>query len=326
MNEPVNIPDEELVDFYRSMLRIRLFEERLSQDFKAGKLPGPVHVYIGQEAVAVGLCAHLSDVDWITSTHRGHGHFLAKGGAPEAFIHEIYGRGDGICGGKGGSMHVADVSKGILGANGIVGGGIGLATGAALAAQCRGTGAVAVAFFGDGAANQGVVAEALNVAALWRLPLVLVCENNGYSEFSRARDMTAGRLTDRAAAYGVPAEEVDGNDVLAVWQSAARMVERARGGHGPSMLEARTYRLHGHVESEASFLSRPYRDADEVETWRARDPIAVFAARLLETGSASRSALDAIERETAETVDLLAETAEIAPWPKTDRAFTQMFV
>ncbi|MBX3596535.1 MAG: thiamine pyrophosphate-dependent dehydrogenase E1 component subunit alpha [Rhizobiaceae bacterium] len=306
------------------MVTIRQFEERLSAESKSGILPGPVHVYIGQEAVAVGICAQLTDDDWITSTHRGHGHFLAKGGTPAALMKEIYGRETGICGGKGGSMHVADFSRGIIGANGIVGGGIALATGAALAAQLDGKGRCAIAFFGDGAANQGVMCEAMNVAALWKLPLILVCENNGYSEFSKAADVTAGVLSDRAKAYGVPSEQVDGNDFMEVWRAAGRAVARARNGEGPTFLEARTYRLHGHVESEHTFLPKAYREESEVEAWRERDPIKAFAA-MLSDGIASAQELEAIEQEIAALVEEAAAEAAADPWPDPEAAFKHMF-
>lgn len=320
-----NGPDKgELLSVYRSMLTIRRFEERLSAESKSGKLPGPVHVYIGQEAVAVGLCSHLTDSDWITSTHRGHGHFLAKGGTPAALMTEIYGRETGICGGKGGSMHVADFTRGIIGANGIVGGGIALATGAALAAQLDGKGHCAVAFFGDGAANQGVLGEAMNVAALWKLPLILVCENNGYSEFSRAADVTAGQLADRATAYGVTAQTIDGNDFMAVWRAAGEAVERARAGDGPTFIEAKTYRLHGHVESEDTFLPKTYREESEVEEWRKRDPIAALASMLTD-GIATQSELEAIEAEIAAMVEDAAASADAAPWPNPEDAFRHMF-
>ncbi|HEY3461338.1 MAG TPA: thiamine pyrophosphate-dependent dehydrogenase E1 component subunit alpha, partial [Casimicrobiaceae bacterium] len=227
---------------YRRMLLIRRMEERLGDVQKAGELPGPVHLYIGQEAVAVGVCDHLNDRDWIASTHRGHGHFLAKGGDPTSMVAEIFGRSTGICGGKGGSMHVADVRRGILGANGIVGGGIGLATGAALAAQLDGKRRVAVAFFGDGGANQGVLMEALNLSAIWKLPLVLVCENNGFSEFSPTATVTAGEIVARATPFGVAAAKANGNDVLDLHRVAGEAVERARLGDGPTLIEARTYR------------------------------------------------------------------------------------
>src|SRR6476646_4822325 len=207
-----NLSTEEQLKLFGKMLLIRKVEEALGAASHAGELPGPVHLYIGQEAVAVGVCAHLSDEDWIASTHRGHGHFLAKSRETRKLVAEVYGRATGVCGGKGGSMHVADISKGILGANGIVGGGIGLATGAALTAKTQGKRRVSVAFFGDGAANQGVLMEALNVAALWKLPLILVCENNGFSEFSPTGTVTAGTIARRADPFGVPGVTVDGND------------------------------------------------------------------------------------------------------------------
>jgi pyruvate dehydrogenase E1 component alpha subunit len=320
-----NISDDELLALYKSMLTIRTVETRLSKDFKAGKLPGPVHLYIGQEAVASGICRHLRKDDWITSTHRGHGHFIAKGGELGPFFDEIYGRVTGICGGKGGSMHVADVSKGILGANGIVAGGMSLAAGAALAAQQKKTGAVAVCFFGDGAANQGVLAEALNVSALWKLPLVFVCENNGFSEFCYSRDVTSGRIFERAQAFGVPTEEVDGNDALAVWNAAARAIERARSGEGPGFIEAKTYRLHGHTESESNILPKPYRSQAEIDEWRTKDPLARLRTWLVKSGRFPESMLENVERQISEAVDQAALSAEQAPWPEPKQAFENMY-
>lgn len=246
-----------LLNLYRQMQLIRVAEQRLGEAYKQGEIPGPVHLYIGQEAIAVGVCAHLLNTDWITSTHRGHGHFLAKGGDVQAMFAELYGKASGICKGKGGSMHVADVSKGMLGANGIVGGGLGIATGAALAAQLGGCGAVSVAFFGDGASNQGVLMESMNIAALWKLPLIFVCEANGYSEFSATATVTAGNIADRPRAFGIEAHEVDGNDVVAVSTLAQDCIERARAGKGPSFIVASTYRIRGHVETEQSILQRP---------------------------------------------------------------------
>lgn len=320
-----NLPREELLELYRNMVLIRRMEEQLAHDCTAGKLPGPVHLYVGEEAVAVGVCQHLSDRDWITSTHRGHGHFLAKGGDPARMMAEIYGRADGICGGFGGSMHVADSSKGIIGANGIVGGGIALATGAALAAQLDGDGRVAVCFFGDGAANQGVLMEALNVAALWKLPLLLVCENNGFSEFSPSATVTAGSIAARAQPFGVPAVEVDGNDVIAVWQAAHVAVRRAREGQGASLIEARTYRTRGHVEYETTFITEPYRDEAEVEAWRGRDPIPRFAGRLVAEGLASAEELAALEGEVARIVARAVRFAEGSPEPDPACARGHMF-
>jgi pyruvate dehydrogenase E1 component alpha subunit len=310
---------------YRRMLLIRRMEERLGDVQKAGELPGPVHLYIGQEAVAVGVCDHLNDRDWIASTHRGHGHFLAKGGDPTSMVAEIFGRSTGICGGKGGSMHVADVSRGILGANGIVGGGIGLATGAALAAQLDGKRRVAVAFFGDGGANQGVLMEALNLSAIWKLPLVLVCENNGFSEFSPTSTVTAGEIAARATPFGVDAAKANGNDALDVHRVAGEAVERARRGDGPTLIEARTYRTRGHVETEHTFLSTKYRDDAEVEAWKALDPIASLASWLTERQRIPVASIEAIHDEVKAEVEAAYATAGEAPWPQPDEAFRNMF-
>lgn len=309
---------------YHRMLLIRRMEQRLAEIQKTGVLPGPVHLYIGQEAVATGVCAHLTDSDWIASTHRGHGHFLAKGGDPKAMAAELYGRATGICQGKGGSMHVADFSKGIIGANGIVGGGIALTAGAALAAQLDGKGHVAVAFFGDGAANQGVLAEAMNIGALWKLPLILVCENNGFSEFSPSDTVTSGKIVDRGTPYGVATATVDGNDVTAVLETAGAAVERARSGQGPTLIEARTYRLHGHVEYEDTFLSEKYREDDEVEAWKARDPL-THMEKLLLANRVPQATIDAIKAEIEKTVAEAYEFAENSPWPDPATALDDIF-
>lgn len=309
---------------YRRMMLIRKMEERLGEIQKTGALPGPVHLYIGQEAVAVGFCAHLTDRDWIASTHRGHGHFLAKGGDPKLMAAELYGRVTGICKGKGGSMHVADFSKGIIGANGIVGGGISLTTGAALAAQLDGKGDVAVAFFGDGAANQGVMSESLNLGALWQLPLILVCENNGFSEFSPTSTVTAGSIADRARPYGVAALQIDGNDINAVLQAADEAVSRARAGNGPTLIEAQTYRLRGHVEYEVTFLSKSYREQAEVDLWVSRDPI-IQAQAYLKAQGVSDQEIQSIEAEIIAEVDAAFEFAENSPWPDTSTALEDIF-
>ncbi len=315
----------EMLDMFRRMLLIRRMEERLGEVVKSGELPGPVHLYIGQEAVAVGVCAHLADEDWIASTHRGHGHFLAKGGDPRAMVAEILGRETGVCGGKGGSMHVADFRRGILGANGIVGGGIGIATGAALAAQLDARGRVAVVFFGDGGANQGVVMEAINIAAIWKLPLILVCENNGFSEFSPTDSVTAGSIAARARPFEVPGLVVDGNDVLAVWRVAGEAIERARAGAGPTLIEAQTYRWRGHVETEKSFLSGTYRQEADIERWQARDPIERLAAGISEATSAEVARLSAIRAEVDRTVEEAYRLAAADPLPSESTAFEHMF-
>ncbi len=317
--------NEQLTQLYRRMLLIRRVEERLGEDFHAGKLPGGVHLYIGQEAVAAGVCAHLTDKDWLASTHRGHGHFLAKGGEPRAMMAEVYGRREGICGGMGGSMHVADFSKGILGANGIVAGGMALTVGAALAAQLDGDGHVATCFFGDGAANQGVFMEALNIGTLWKLPLILICENNGFSEFSPSSTVTAGEIAARAAAFEIPSDVVDGNDVVDVWRAASRAVERARNGVGPSFIEAKTYRIYGHNEGEIHWISESYREDAEIEQWRARDPIDALADHLLKEQICSTDELEAVQTSIAETVEDAARFAEAGELPDPERVLDLMF-
>jgi pyruvate dehydrogenase E1 component alpha subunit len=313
------LPAAEQIALFRRMLLIRRSEERLARDFKAGLLPGPVHLYIGQEAVAVGVCAHLGDSDWITSTHRGHGHFLAKGGDVAGMFGEIHGRATGICGGLGGSMHVADIARGILGANGIVAGGMAIATGAALAQKLDGASGVAITFFGDGATGEGVLAESLNIAALWRLPVVFVCENNFYSEFSPVAKVIAGEIVDRAKPYGVPAVVVDGNDLDAVWLAAGEAIRNARAGEGPSFIEARTYRFHGHVEGETAFIKEAYRSASEVEARRASDPLESFRKRLIASGAADEGSLRKLDEEVVGQVDEAADRALDAPWPSIER-------
>jgi len=317
------VNSEELLYLYRRMLLIRRMEEQLGEVVKTGELPGPVHLYIGQEAVAVGVCAQLSDADWIASTHRGHGHFLAKGGDPRAMVAEILGRATGICHGKGGSMHVADFSRGILGANGIVGGGVGLAVGAALAAQLDGKRRVSVVFFGDGGANQGVVMEAINLAVLWKLPLLLVCENNGFSEFSSTQSVTSGEIAARAQPYGAHSAVVDGNDVQLVYVAAQDALERARSGAGPTLIEARTYRWRGHVETEKSFLSSTYRTDEEIALWVERDPIARAHAQLLESGVPSER-VTSVQKEIEEIVERSYAQAMGDPLPAESTAFEDM--
>jgi pyruvate dehydrogenase E1 component alpha subunit len=313
-----------LTDWYRQMMAIRTVEERLGQVSRAGELPGPVHLSVGQEAVAVGVSASLRKGDWATSTHRGHGHYIALGGDARLLVAEIYGRATGICGGKGGSMHVADLGVGMLGANGIVAAGIGLATGAALTAKTNHSQGVAVAFFGDGGANEGILLEALNLASVWKLPLIFVCENNGWSEFTPTAALTAGKIADRATPFGIPSEQVDGNDVVAVHRAATAAIERARRGDGPTLLEMMTYRLRGHVESEPTFLPRTYRSEDEVEGWRTLDPITQLRKRLEGLGT-SAAELDAIDVAAGEHADAAFEFARESPMPDPATAFTDVF-
>src|SRR5215472_5182698 len=316
----------ELLEVYERMLLIRRTEERLSAESMAGHLPGAVHLYIGEEAVAVGVSAQLGDRDYATSTHRGHGHFLAKGGDLNAMMAEIWGKREGICRGMGGSMHVADISKGILGANGIVAAGLSIATGAAFGAKLDGDGKVAVCFFGDGASNQGVLMETLNVSSLWQLPVIFVCENNGFSEFTPSAEVTSGRIPDRARAFGVPVAEVDGNDVTAVWQAAGEAVRRGRDGGGPSFIEARTYRIQGHFEAESFVLSGGgYRTEEEIETWRQQDPITRFRSALTSAGTVSAADLDTIDAEVADRVADAVAYAEAGEPADPELAETLMF-
>ncbi|HUN72931.1 MAG TPA: thiamine pyrophosphate-dependent dehydrogenase E1 component subunit alpha [Steroidobacteraceae bacterium] len=317
---------EQLLALYERMLLIRRMEERLRADAAAGNLPGAVHLYIGQEAIATGVCAQLRTSDLITSTHRGHGHFLAKGGDPKAMMAEIWAKRTGICKGMGGSMHVADFSKGILGANGIVGGGFAIATGAALAAKLLHDTRVSVTFFGDGASNQGVFMECLNVSSLWKLPLVLVCEHNQFSEFTPAAQCTSGEIVDRARAFKIPTTVIDGNDIVAVWQAAAQAVEHARSGAGPAFIEARTYRIQGHLEAEALFLQGgQYREQAEIDEWRKRDPLDRAQQRLLASGVKAAD-LQSIDARSARTVEDAVKFAQDSEPADPELPFDLMFV
>jgi len=311
-----------LLQLYTKMLTIRRFEERVSELFAAGKLPGFIHLYIGEEAVATGVCANLRDDDFITSTHRGHGHLIAKGGDLKLMMAELYGRKTGYCKGKGGSMHIADVGLGILGANGIVGGGPPIATGAALSAQYRGTDQVAVCFFGDGASNQGTFHEGLNLASIWKLPVIFVCENNFYGiSMSQARHMHVADIADRAAAYDIPGVVVDGNDVLAVYEAAQEAVKRARAGEGPTLIECKTYRHRGHFEGDPTV----YRSKEELETWLKKDPIRRFEAKLLEMGLLTAEESKRIDSELRARVEEAVAFAEASPYPAPAEIFDDVY-
>jgi pyruvate dehydrogenase E1 component alpha subunit len=308
-------------EWLRTMIRIRLFEEALADLYKRGALVGVVHLSVGQEAVAVGVCSTLEPGDQITSTHRGHHHMLARGLDPRRMFAEILGRVGGYCGGKGGSMHVSAPAEGAVGANGIVAGGIPHAVGLAFAAKALAKRAVAVTFFGDGAANQGVFFESLNLAALWAAPVVFVCENNGYTEFTPTDAVTAGEnIAARAAAFGIPATPVDGDDVAAVHSAAQEAVERARRGDGPSFLECRTNRWRGHHEGEESY-ARPYREAVQ----RA-DPIERLERALDECGLDAAGLRSAAESEERTRIDEALAAAQAEPEPPRERAFEDVFV
>jgi TPP-dependent pyruvate/acetoin dehydrogenase alpha subunit len=301
---------DRLLTHFGTMARIRAFEERVGRHFRDGDIHGFVHTSIGQEGVAVGACAHLRRSDMLTTTHRGHGHCLAKGADPEGMMAELFGRETGACRGRGGSMHLAQTDLGILGANGIVGAGIPLAVGAALAARLAGEGDLALAFFGEGAVHSGAFHEGIVLAVAWQVPVVFVCENNQYAEFTASTGAWGGpRVVERAASYGLPATSVDGNDVLAVEAAVADAVEAARGGGGPAFLEMRTYRLGGHYEGDA----QPYRAKGELGMWREHDPITRARTVLAKSGREAE-AEDLIERAASE-MDAAVERALAAPYP-----------
>jgi pyruvate dehydrogenase E1 component alpha subunit len=306
-------PDVPLLDMYRTMLTIRRFEERCNYLFMQGRIPSTLHLYIGQEAVATGVCANLGPEDYVLSTHRPHGHAIAKGVAPRTIMAELFAKRTGCCQAKGGSMHVGDVKVGMFPAIAIVGANLPIAAGVALAAKRLGTDRVAVSFFGDGAANEGAFHEGLNMAAIWDLPVVYVCENNLYAASTpvsvafRIED-----IADRAAAYGMPGVVVDGNDVEAVYEVAGQAIARARRGEGPTLIECKTYRLCGHSRSDP----RTYRSQEEEAMWDARDPIPRLAERLKELGMASDEELANIEQEVTALIDKAVAFAEESPSPE----------
>lgn len=315
---------EQMLWMYRKMVEIRQFEEAAGTLYQSGQLPGFLHLYIGEEATAVGVCAHLEDADYITSTHRGHGHLIAKGGKRARMMAELFARTTGYCKGKGGSMHIADKATGILGANGVVGAGIPLAAGAGLSAKLRGTQQVAVSFFGDGATNQGVFHETLNLAAVWDLPVVFVCENNRFGmgtpqrEHQRVEDIAV-----RAPAYDMPGVTVDGNDVLKVYAAAQAAVTRAREGGGPTLLNCDTYRFRGHHIGDPG---TSYRDREEVqEQERKRDPIRRLATVLTEEEGVTEEELSAIETELAKDLEAALAFAKSSPEPRPEDALEDLY-
>ncbi len=312
-----------LLALYGTMLRIRRFEERVEYLYARGKLPGFVHLYIGEEAVATGVCSVLRRDDFITSTHRGHGHTIAKGGDVAKMMAELYGRITGYCRGKGGSMHITDMSIGMLGANGIVAGGPPIAVGAAYgAARIRHTDQVAVAFFGDGATNEGPFAEACNMASAWKLPVVFVCENNCYGVGTRiGRVAPTEDVAVRASGFLIPAVTVDGNDVLAVRAAAKEAVERARAGGGPTFIECKTWRHRGHFQGE----DPSYMYGEEHDQWLARDPIRRYGDALVEAGLATREELEAIDQAIQAEIDRAVEFAEASPWPEPETALEDVY-
>jgi acetoin:2,6-dichlorophenolindophenol oxidoreductase subunit alpha len=323
----MDVGKEKLLEMYRSMQRIRQFETKIRDLSLAGQIPGFVHVSIGEEASATGMCAALGESDRITSTHRGHGHLIAKGGKLDRMMAEIYGRQTGYCKGRGGSMHIADFSLGILGANGIVGAGIPIATGSALAAQVAGCNDVTVCFFGDGASNEGAFHESLNLAAVWKLPVVYVCENNGFGEFTPADTVTSVRdIAQRAQAYNLPGVIVDGNDVMEVYRTAQEVVARARSGGGPTLVECKTYRWEGHVVGEQAFIgAEAYRAQSEIDQWKGKCPILRFEKFMLDGAKVPQSELDRIVAETQAEVEEAVKFARASPFPDSSEVTNDLF-
>jgi len=316
------ISKEKMIQMYTTMYRIRQFESKLQQFFADGKIPGFVHLYLGEEAVAAGACAALEKEDYITSTHRGHGHLIAKGGDLKKMMAEIYGKSTGYCKGKGGSMHIADVDLGILGANGIVGGGGPIAAGAGMAIQYRGDSQVAVCFFGDGASNQGTTQEALNLASAWQLPVVFVNENNGYGISCHiSKSMAITDIADRAAGYDMPGVIVDGNDVIAVHEAISAAVDRARKGEGPSLVECKTYRWRGHFEGDAC----TYREPGELEDWVKKDPIPRFAQKMLDDKILTQKELDQLHADIDTELKEAIAFAEESPLPEPADMFEDIY-
>jgi pyruvate dehydrogenase E1 component alpha subunit len=316
---------EELLQSYRRMKTIREFEERLHIEFGNGEIPGFVHLYAGEEASAVGVCQQLKeDVDYIASTHRGHGHSIAKGCDVDGMMLEIFGKQGGLCKGKGGSMHIADLDKGMMGANGIVGGGPPLVCGAALSAKHRNTGGIAIAFVGDGGSNQGTTFEAMNLASVWKLPAIFIFENNGYAEStSSAWSVSSGDIAKRADAFGMPGKIVDGHDFFAIYEASKEAIERARAGEGPSLMEFKLNRYFGHFEGDA----QTYRGKDEVKKIRdEKDCLKLFRARVTEAGLLDDGQLKEIDDEAAKLIENAVTRAKAAPYPSAADLHTDVYV
>ena len=312
-----------LIEMYRRMLTIRFFEEAVFEVYRKGWMPGLAHLSDGQEATPVGVCMALRPDDTITSTHRGHGHIIAKGGQVEPMMAEVMGKVTGYCRGKGGEMHIADISLGILGANGIVGGGLGIAAGSAFTAKREGKGRVSVAFFGDGAVNQGLWYETANMAVLWKLPLIYVCENNQYTEFTHWKKLTAGEgLAARAQAMGMPGVEVDGNDVVAVYQAARELVEAARRGEGPATLVCHTIRYGGHHVGDPGTA---YRTKEEMDEWRKKDAIQRCERLLVESGIFSPQDIEATRSEIEARIQNAVQQARQDPFPPVEEVSEHVY-
>ncbi len=311
-----------MIEMYQKMLEIRLFEEKVYELYGQNLVPGTIHLYAGEEAVAVGVCSNLRSEDYIISTHRGHGHCIAKGARLDKTMAEILGKKTGYCRGKGGSMHIADFSIGMLGATAVVGAGIPIATGAGLSIKLRGTDQVAACFFGDGASNQGTFHEGINMAAVWQLPVLFVCENNLYAMGTRQNQvMLIKDVAKRANAYGIPGVVVDGNDVIAVYEATQKAIKRARSGNGPTLIECKTYRHKGH----SRFDPAVYRPKKEVEEWLRKDPVHRLKRQLLENEDASEAEMMAIEKAASEAVETAVKFAIDSPYPAPKEAMEDVY-
>ena len=318
----LSLKKEQFSEMYRKMLEIRLFEEKVFDLYGQNLVPGTIHLYAGEEAVAVGVCSNLNVDDYITSTHRGHGHCIAKGADLRRTMAEILGKKTGYCKGKGGSMHIADFAVGMLGATAVVGAGLPIAVGAGLSAKLRKTSQVVACFFGEGASNQGTFHESINMASVWALPVVFVCENNLYAMGTRqSRTMSVQNVADRAAAYGIPGVIVDGNDVLVVYEAARTAVERARAGKGPTLIECKTYRHKGHSRVD----SGKYRPREEVEEWLGKDPIKRFRQAMLGNGILTQTELEHVEKEVADEVADAVKFALDSPYPEGKEALENVY-
>lgn len=318
----LSMKKEQFSEMYRKMLEIRLFEEKVFDLYGQNLVPGTIHLYAGEEAVAVGVCSNLNVDDYITSTHRGHGHCIAKGADLRRTMAEILGKKTGYCKGKGGSMHIADFAVGMLGATAVVGAGLPIAVGAGLSAKLRKTSQVVACFFGEGASNQGTFHESINMASVWTLPVVFVCENNLYAMGTRqSRIMSIQNVADRAAAYGIPGVIVDGNDVLVVYEAARTAVERARAGKGPTLIECKTYRHKGHSRVD----SAKYRPKEEVEEWLGKDPIKRFRQAMLGNGILTQTELEHVETEVADEVADAVKFALDSPYPEGKEALENVY-
>lgn len=321
----MKIPPESVRELYRAMVVIRAFEEKVQDLYARGHIPGLAHLYIGEEAVAVGVCANLEPKDYITSTHRGHGHVIAKGADLNPMMAELYGKMTGYCKGKGGSMHIADVDLGILGANGIAGGGLPIAVGAGLSCKLKHPGQVVVCFFGDAASNNGTFHESLNFAAVHDLPVIFVCENNGYGiSVSQAQHQTIRDIAIRAASYGMPGQTLDGNDALAVYSAAAQAIERARNGEGPTLLECKTYRWRGHHEGDPNQGGR-YRTKEEIQQWIKKCPIKRLERYLAKNKIMNKKQIQAVWDEVEREVQDSITFAENSPFPPLSEMYQDVF-